>query len=425
VAKPSPTALAAQLEAVEHYLRRYVVLGDDQAAVIALWVLHTWAIDAAHSTPYLAISSAEKQSGKTRLLETLEPIVARPWFTGRVSAAVLVRKVNAETPTLLLDESDAAFSGEREYAEVLRSVLNTGYRRGGKASLCVGQGAKIEYRDFSTFGAKAIAGIGKLPDTVADRSILIRLKRRAPTETVERWRERVARPKGEAIAGALATWADHEPTIEALREAEPDLPDELDDRTQDGVEPLLAIADLAGGGWPQRAREALIGLCGERLDEPDSWGVQLLADIREAFGDAERLPTAVLLERLKADEEAPWATWGKHGLDPRGLARLLSPYGITSRNIRQPNGKILKGFACGQFTDAFTRYLPEIGAADATPATSAQTRQRTAELQPPQGGRVADREGAENPHANADVAHVADQNEEKGADRLRPRRSGR
>ena len=131
---------AELLENLIAFIRRFVVLSETQALLIALWIIHTHALDAADTTAYLNIHSAEKRSGKTRLLETLDLLVARPWFTGRVTSAVLVRKVAAETPTLLLDESDAAFNGNREYAEALRGVLNAGFRRGGVASLCVGQG---------------------------------------------------------------------------------------------------------------------------------------------------------------------------------------------------------------------------------------------------------------------------------------------
>jgi hypothetical protein len=195
-ASSGESPLSVLLEAVEHFISRYVVLSPTQRGAIALWVAHTHAIEAAFTTPYLSITSAEKSSGKTRLLEVAVTLVARPWFTGRVSPAALVRKVDSETPTLLLDESDAAFNGDKEYAEALRGVLNTGYRRGGKATVCVGQGANIHARDFSTFGPKAIAGVGRLPDTVADRSISIRLKKRAPWEAIERYRERRVREAG-------------------------------------------------------------------------------------------------------------------------------------------------------------------------------------------------------------------------------------
>jgi len=124
---PKPRAEAAEiLQDVRAFVRKYVVLSDDQALTVALWVVHTHVIHAAECTPYLQITSPMKGSGKTRLLEVLETLVARPWLTGRMSAAVLIRKVDAERPTLLLDESDAAFKGEQEYAEALRGILNSG-----------------------------------------------------------------------------------------------------------------------------------------------------------------------------------------------------------------------------------------------------------------------------------------------------------
>src|SRR5215217_5951360 len=189
---PSGVELLANLIG---FIRRYVVLSKYQALLIVLWIVHTHSFGAAETTSYLNIRSAEKRSGKTRLLEVLSLLVARPWFTGRVTAAVLVRKVAAQTPTLLLDESDAAFKGDREYAETLRGVLNAGFRRGGVASLCVGQGANMTYEDFPVYCPKAVAGIGKLPDTVADRAIPIELKRRKPSEQVERFRLRKAGPE--------------------------------------------------------------------------------------------------------------------------------------------------------------------------------------------------------------------------------------
>jgi hypothetical protein len=242
---------AELLDEISRFIRRFVALSDEQADIIALWVVHTHAFDAADATGYLSIRSAEKRSGKTRLLETLTLVVARPWLTGRVTAAVLVRKVAAETPTPLLDESDAAFRGDKEYSETLRGVLNAGFRRGGMASLCVGQGANLTYQDFPVLAPKAIAGIGKLPDTIGDRSIPVELKRRAPGEHVERFRQRKVKPEAVPLYDAAAAWA--EANLEAFSEAEPGLPEELDDRAQDIVEPLLAVADAAGGEWPERA----------------------------------------------------------------------------------------------------------------------------------------------------------------------------
>src|SRR5215211_4627957 len=199
---PPDLSGAEILDRLVAFIRRFVALIDEQADMAALWVIHTHAIDAADCTPYLHINSAEKRSGKTRLLEVLAPLVARPWFTGRVSAAVLVRKTANEQPTLLLDESDAAFKGDKEYAEALRGILNAGFRRGGVTSLCVGQGANITYRDFPVFSPKAIAGIGRLPDTIADRSIEVVLRRRRSDERVERFRQRKVEPEALPLCSA-------------------------------------------------------------------------------------------------------------------------------------------------------------------------------------------------------------------------------
>ena len=119
---------------------------------------HTHALEASRVTPYLSISSAEPGSGKTLLLEVLAMLVPRPWLTGRTTAAVLPRKVEKVCPTLLLDESDTAFRGDKDYAAALHGILNTGYKRSGSSTLCVGQGANIDFRDFSTFCPKAFAG---------------------------------------------------------------------------------------------------------------------------------------------------------------------------------------------------------------------------------------------------------------------------
>jgi hypothetical protein len=355
--KPEVIDGAELLMAVYRFVRRFVSLSEAQAVVVGLWVAHTHAFDSAEATPYLAVTSAEKQCGKTRLLEVLQTIVRNPWLTGRVTAAVLVRKIDIEKPTLLLDESDAAFGGEKEYAEALRGVLNTGHRRGGVASLCVGKGMEITFKDFSTFSAKCIAGIGKLPGTVADRSMPIRLKRAAPDELVERFRLRNVTPEAGVLRGKLETWCE---TIEdSLRDARPNLPDELSDRQQDGVEPLLAIADAAGKGWPEIARSAVVELCTDSQSADDSIGVRLLTDIRQVFGnrDTDKIPSTVLGDALAAIEISPWGEWshGKPITAPK-LARLLRPFGVTPHTVRMGN-ETSKGYELADFEDSFKRYL--------------------------------------------------------------------
>jgi hypothetical protein len=355
--KPQSINGAEVLWAIFRFVRRFVALSDQQAVAVSLWIAHTHAIDSADATPYLAVTSAEKQCGKSRLLEVAQTLVANPWLTGRATAAVLVRKIEADKPTLLLDESDAAFGGEKEYAEALRGILNTGHRRGGAASLCVGKGAEISFKDFSTFGAKCIAGIGKLPDTVADRSIPIRLKRAAPGEVVERFRLRDVTPVAGALRAQIETWCNS--TADSLRDARPDLPSELSDRQQDGAEPLLAIADAAGQGWLGLARAALVDLCAEAKATDDSKGFKLLTDIRHVFESrrADKLFSSTLVVALAALESSPWGEWsrGKPLTAPK-LAKLLHPYGVMPHTIRI-GAETSKGYELDDFEDSFRRYL--------------------------------------------------------------------
>lgn len=352
-------ALGDLIEAVEQTLRRFVVMTAAQFVAIALWVIHTHTFAAADASPYISISSAEKQSGKSRLFEVLELLVARPWMTGRVTVAVLARKIDREKPTLLLDESDAAFGGDPQFAEGLRGILNTGHRRSGKSTICVGQGANLTDQDFSTYCPKAFAGIGdRLPDTVVDRSISIRLKRRAPGEHVDRFRYRHAVAETDQLRQQLEAWGFHHQ--DELAEAEPALPNELSDRAQDAWEPLLAIADLAGGGWGVLARGAAVELAEATADDSISRGVQLLTDIKDIFMDAatEALATKSLLEHLNARDESAWGAWHSgEGMRPRDLARLLRPYGIRPRTVRTGD-ETPKGYKVDQFEDAWTRLLP-------------------------------------------------------------------
>jgi hypothetical protein len=373
----SPAGGAEVVDSIVAFVRRFVSLTKAQALAVALWVAHTHAFDAADCTPYLSINSPEKQSGKTRLLEVLRTLVAKPWFTGRVTAAVLTRKIDAECPTLLLDESDAAFKSDREYAEALRGVLNTGYRRGGVASCCVGQGANISYKDFSTFCPKAIAGIDKLPDTVADRSIPIRLKR-AKRGAVERFRERDAEPEASEIAGRLAAWC--ETNLERLGKARPEIPPELSDRQADVCEPLLAIADRAAGEWPGASRLALVELCAGAQAADGSVGVKLLADIRRVFNpiddeegalpEVDRIASADLAKALGEMEDRPWSQWGKleKPITQATLASLLETYDIGPKPVRLKDGRRLRGYERVQFEEVWELYL-----APSTPVSECET----------------------------------------------------
>jgi hypothetical protein len=346
-------------EAVRTWITRYVLLGPYEATAIALWVMMTHALAVFDCVPYLSITSAEKQCGKTRLLEVLELVVANPWLTGRTTPAVLPRKIDKEAPTLLLDESDATFKGDKEFAETLRGILNTGYLRSGKTSLCVLRGKAIDYVDFSTFCPKAIAGIGSLPDTVADRSISIRLQRKLSNEPVDKFRRRYVKPEGDRLCLQLQKWATLFTTSEMI---EPFVPDGLPDRAADICEPLLAIAEACGEPIPALARTALVALCG-RQREDDSQGVQLLRDIRDilAARETDRIASGELATALGEIEESPWGPRFGKPFDTRTLARHLKPFNIKPKTIRvddDDGSTTLKGYQREQFLDAWSRFAP-------------------------------------------------------------------
>ena len=258
--------------------------------------------------------------------------------------------IEAYTPTLMIDEADTFLKDNEE----LRGVINSGHTR-QSAYVIRNVGDDHEPKLFSTWGAKAISGIGSMPDTLMDRAILLTLRRKLKHEKVERLRHA---EKGlfDELASKLARFA--EDSGATLGMARPNLPDALNDRAQDNWEPLLAIADMAGGNWPKTAREAALTLSGAEQDSI-SLSAELLADIKEVLETkgVERISTAELIEALCADDEKSWGTYNRGKPNsPRQFANRLTEYGIKSKTVRI-DYKTPRGFEREQFEDAFLRYL--------------------------------------------------------------------
>lgn len=346
-------------------LEKYVVFPNPaQVTAVALWVLNTHVFEVFDSTPYLNINSATKQSGKSRLFEVIGLMAARPWTAVEASEAILFRVIERSKPTLLLDEIDAQFGKDATMTEGIRAVLNAGYRRGSTVPRCVGP--KQELKDFSIYCPKAFAGIGaKLPDTVLDRSIPIELRRRAPSERMpSRFRQKRAAEEFAPLHLRIVRWGEW--AADELKDSEPELPEHLTDRQQDCWEPLFAIADLAGGDWPERARLAAVELHG---GVPDAdVGVLLLAHCKEVRSDheGESLSTGELLAALvNRGDASPWARWWSDDIEHHQtkrpgsqLARRLKPYGIEPQQIWVKSAKT-RGYKWSDFEDAWSRYLPE------------------------------------------------------------------
>ena len=342
---------AALLMALGEVIGRHVKADRATIVAAALWCTHTYLLDVLTVSPIAHISAPEKRCGKTVLLSCLGRLAWRPLQASNISAAATFRAIEAWTPTLLVDEADSFLRDNEE----LRGVLNSGHTR-QSAYVIRCDGEQNEPRRFSTWAAKAIAGIGRIADTLEDRAIPLRLRRKLPGETVDNLR-RAPETQFSTLRAKLLRWTtDH--AREIGRAAPAPLPD-LNDRANDNFEPLLAIADAAGGPWPKLAREAARALAGHD-DERDA-GDELLTAIKDAFEHvgADRITSAALIEALCADTEAPWATWNRgKPITPRQIARKLGDYRILPGTIRLSVGHTQKGYRRDQFADAWARYIP-------------------------------------------------------------------
>ncbi len=357
---PEPVDGDALLDSITQAVRRYLVLPPNGAEVVALWIIAAHAFNGFQISPRLHIRSPEKRCGKTIVLDVLECLTPRSIRTENITTAVLFRLVDGYQPTLLIDEVDSFLkdaSGRQSgnSNEELRGALNAGHRRGGQMLRC--EGDNHEVRAFKTFAPVALAGIGRLPGTLEDRSITIEMRRKKPSEQIARFRRDRTSDLDE-LASMAARWvADHEASLSA---ADPDAPETLHDRAMDNWRPLFAVADLAGGEWPTLARQVAVRLSGDGAEQDASVRVQLLMDMKAIFDGDERdqIPSAFICERLAEKEDRPWPEW-RHGkpITVRQLARQLGGFGITPGTIRTETGTP-KGYKKEAFKDAWSRYLP-------------------------------------------------------------------
>ncbi|MCP2362609.1 hypothetical protein HD597_009629 [Nonomuraea thailandensis] len=336
-------------------LTRYVILPSDQAAdAVTLWIAATHAQPALAHAPRLVARGPEKRCGKSRLLDIVEATCHDPFITVNSSSPAIYRSITDDPPTILVDEADTIFGPKADGNEDLRGLLNAGHQRNRPAKRY--DAARNQVESIPTFAMAALAGIGAMPDTIEDRAVVIRMRRRGPGEKAAPYRHRRDRTPLRDLAAALNQWLRADLT--RLEEAEPAMP--VEDRAADTWEPLVIIADHAGGTWPDRARAAALALTAEADDNGrPTPGLRLLTDCRTAFGTDTAPPTATLLERLKANPEGGWNEYGPTGLTAMKLGVMLREYDIRSDTIRfpRPIGQA-KGYHRGDFTDAWQRYCP-------------------------------------------------------------------
>ncbi len=396
---PDPVDGAALLDALAASFTRYVVLPDGAADALALWVVFAHAHDAAQVSPIMAVVSPEKRCGKTTCLTIIQALAPRALPTANITPAALFRTVEKWGPTVIIDEADTFLRDNDE----LRGILNSGHAR-ASAFVVRTVGDNHEPRHFRTWAPKAIAFIGAMPDTLADRAITARLRRKRPDETVERLRlDRMGALT--VLNRQAARWtADN---FEALYAADADVPAELHDRAADNWRTMLAIADLAGGGWPGRARETARVVSSDDNGEM-SGAVMLLADIRAIMSDptVDRIVSVDLVRALVAMEDRPWPEWKRgHPITTRGVARLLARFEIRPQTFRVDVHTTAKGYRREGFKDAFSRYLPDPSVTPSQPLSPVAFSENPSVTPPP---NVTDENGRK-PAENKECYRVTDE----------------
>ena len=361
---PYPVDGARMLSDIAAFIRRHVWIDEPEADALALWAVMTWIHDRLEVSTFANLTSATKRCGKSLLVEVLGELVRRAMqVSGKVTAAALFRVVEAHAPTLMLDEADTYIRED----DVLRGVVNGSQRRAlAYIVRCVEP--DNEPRKFGTWCPKLIAGIDTIPDTIRDRSLVVRVERKPARERIVPWRER-DREAVDAMRGQIARWT--RDNAECIVAALPAVvfPDALHDRARDAWESLLAIANAAGGEWAGRDGRAWRA-CEHfaAASEGDEGGARerLLADLYAIF-DADGMPSVLssttIVERLHDMEGRPWKEWRRgKPITAHALARLLKPFEIAPRQDRKAgNGANLRGYQRADLEGVWEAYFPHRG----------------------------------------------------------------
>lgn len=351
--------------AIKSFVMRYVVFSrPEHADVIALWIMHTWVADCADFTPYIYLHSPVMRCGKTQVHRVVEPLVKNPLRTCNISESALFREIAESHPTLLWDEVDSIFGSRKasEANENKRALLNAGFERGIRAIRMERDGGRFIKISYDPFCPKILAGIGRLPDTIVDRSIPILIHRKLKTQMCQKYR-RQDRANAKPLHDALEAWSKDVELPKTLRESQPQMPEPLTDRQEDIWEPLLAIADSIGGDVPELTRAAARTLCANDDDEPGR-GTTILAAIKKIVGDRGRITSADLIDslweadalpsRLMEDEKPNYKKIG------HWLSKFVKSYGGKPARQLDFDGQNARGYEAAELKEVFDRYCPEI-----------------------------------------------------------------
>ena len=357
---PEPVSGAEVLTDVAESLRKHMAMRRVDTYTAALWCVHCHCFDQFQHSPLLAISAPAPECGKSVLLSLIGALVPRPQSTDNMSPAPFFRLAESHKPTFLIDEVDSWFKKDND----LPSAINASFEKNGGGVLrCVGD--KHEVQSFNTYTPVALCGINVarriMPATVT-RSILIELQRALPGEVSISFDQRRHRQNLLTLNRKIARWvADQD-----FKDCDPTMPPGVVNRKADKWRPLLAIADAAGGRWPEWARAALNS---EPTATIETREIELLSDITEVLKVYSHLFVDVvftkeLIRALCEPEESIWKDYNskKHlpderCLQPRQLANLLKDFHLRPREQRKGDDK-RRGFKRKDLDAVIARYLP-------------------------------------------------------------------
>lgn len=346
------------LTETEELLRKLIVLKlDAHYWALTLWIAFCYSIPQFDHAPRLCFWSPEKRCGKSLALEVVSHLLPNPLMTSSISSASLFRILDRDnSKVILIDESDTVFgrNGDKEKAEALRQLLNASFKRGQSVIRC--EPPKYEPREFKIFAPIALAGIGTsaIPETVADRALMIEMRRMLPNEQILEFESDEVEKYFFPIKEKLQNFATENES--RYRELRPELPREsLNPRARDLWKPLYKVAECAGDEWIKKALLASVALSsGESDPEEASLSLRLLSDTREVFTE-DQITTKDLIERLRGLEESPWAYLER--FNPSVLAHLLKNYGIKPKPF---SGGRVRGYYRKSFEDPWNRYLDPV-----------------------------------------------------------------
>lgn len=352
--------MTSALSETEDLLRKVVILkSDEHYWALTLWIAFCYSIPEFDFAPRLCFWSPEKRCGKSLALEVVSHLLPNPLVTSSISSASLFRILDRDkTKVILIDESDTVFGsrGDKEKAEALRLLLNASFKRGQNVLRC--DGNNFEPREFQIFAPIALAGIGTtaIPETVADRAIMVEMRRMLPHETITEFESDEVEEIFNPVKEKLEAFARSNES--RYRDLRPNLPKEsLNARARDLWKPLYKVAECAGEEWVKKVLLASVALsAGESDPEESSLSLRLLSDVRDIFLiHEERITTRDLIERLRDLEESPWAYAER--FNPSVLAHYLKNYGVKPKQF---GGGKVRGYYRKSFEDPWSRYLDPI-----------------------------------------------------------------